>query len=168
MRITELLKKESIELDVTVESKDAAINKLTGLMEYGGRLYDRAGYKEGILQREAQGSTAVGDGIAIPHAKVAAVKEPGLAAITVPEGVDYEAFDGSLANLIFMIAAPAEGADVHLEALARLSTLLMTPNFKDNLIHASSKEEFFKIIDQAENENYGAKEEKGNAFKFHI
>ena len=76
MRITELLKKESIELDVTVESKDAAINKLTGLMEYGGRLYDRAGYKEGILQREAQGSTAVGDGIAIPHAKVAAVKEP--------------------------------------------------------------------------------------------
>ena len=139
MRITELLKKESIELDVTVESKDAAINKLTGLMEYGGRLYDRAGYKEGILQREAQGSTAVGDGIAIPHAKVAAVKEPGLAAITVPEGVDYEAFDGSLANLIFMIAAPAEGADVHLEALARLSTLLMTPNFKDNLIHASIK-----------------------------
>ena len=163
MRITELLKKESIELDVTVESKDAAINKLTGLMEYGGRLYDRAGYKEGILQREAQGSTAVGDGIAIPHAKVAAVKEPGLAAITVPEGVDYEAFDGSLANLIFMIAAPAEGADVHLEALARLSTLLMTPNFKDNLIHASSKEEFLKIIDQAENEKYGAKEEKGNA-----
>lgn len=159
MRITELLKKESIELGVAVESKDAAINKLTRLMEAGGRLKDRAGYKEGILAREAQGSTAVGDGIAIPHAKVAAVKEPGLAAITVPSGVDYEAFDGSLANLIFMIAAPAEGADVHLEALARLSTLLMTPDFKDNLIHAVSKEEFLNIIDQAETAKYGAKEE---------
>lgn len=160
MRITELLKAESIELGVEVSSKDDAINKLTGLMEAGGRLYDRTGYKEGILAREALGSTAVGDGIAIPHAKVAAVKEPGLAAITVPEGVDYDAFDGSLANLIFMIAAPAEGADVHLEALARLSTLLMTPNFKDNLIHASGKDEFLKIIDDAETDKYGAAEEK--------
>lgn len=158
MRITELLKKESIQLGITATSKDDAINQLTGLMEAGGRLNDRAGYKEGILAREAQGSTAVGDGIAIPHAKVAAVKEPGLAAVTVPEGVDYEAFDGSLAHLIFMIAAPADGADVHLEALARLSTLLMTPDFKDNLIHASSKEEFLKIIDDAETAKYGAPE----------
>ncbi len=156
MRITELLKKESIQLGIAATSKDDAINQLTGLMEAGGRLNDRAGYKEGILAREAQGSTAVGDGIAIPHAKVAAVKEPGLAAVTVPEGVDYEAFDGSLAHLIFMIAAPADGADVHLEALARLSTLLMTPDFKDNLIHASSKEEFLKIIDDAETAKYGA------------
>ena len=156
MRITELLKKESIELEVAVDSKDAAIDKLTGLMEAGGRLYERAGYKAGILAREAQGSTAVGDGIAIPHAKVEAVKEPGLAAITVPDGVDYESFDGSLANLIFMIAAPAGGADVHLEALARLSTLLMTPNFKDNLLKASSKEEFLKVIDDAETAKYGA------------
>lgn len=158
MRITELLKKESIQLGITATSKDDAINQLTGLMEAGGRLNDRAGYKEGILAREAQGSTAVGDGIAIPHAKVAAVKEPGLAAVTVPEGVDYEAFDGSLAHLIFMIAAPADGADVHLEALAQLSTLLMTPDFKDNLIHASSKEEFLKIIDDAETAKYGAPE----------
>ena len=90
MRITQLLKKESIELSVALDSKEAAIDKLTGLMEKGGRLHDRAGYKEGILAREAQGSTAVGDGIAIPHAKVAAVKEPGLAAVTVPEGVDYD------------------------------------------------------------------------------
>jgi len=156
MRITELLKKESIELGVTAESKEDAIHKLTGLMEAGGRLYDRAGYKEGILAREAQGSTAVGDGIAIPHAKVAAVKEPGLAAITVPDGVDYGAFDGSLANLLFMIAAPAKGGDVHLEALARLSTLLMTPGFKDNLLHASDKDEFLKIIDDAETAKYGA------------
>ena len=158
MRITELLKKESIELGVALDSKDAAIDRLTGLMEAGGRLHDRGGYKEGILARESQGSTAIGDGIAISHAKVEAVKEAGLAAVTVPAGVDYEAFDGSLANLIFMIAAPAGGADVHLEALARLSTLLMTPNFKDNLIQASSKEEFLRIIDQAENDKYGEKE----------
>lgn len=159
MRITELLKKESIELGVSLDSKEAAIDKLTGLMEAGGRLRDRAGYKEGILAREAQGSTAVGDGIAIPHAKVEAVKEPGLAAVTVPDGVDYEAFDGSLANLIFMIAAPADGADVHLEALARLSTLLMIPGFKDGLLAAASKEEFIKIIDDAENEKFGEEKE---------
>lgn len=162
MRITELLKKESIELGVSLSSKDDAINRLTGLMEAGGRLKDRAGYKEGILAREAQGSTAVGEGIAIPHAKVEAVKEPGLAAVTVLEGVDYDAFDGSLANLIFMIAAPAEGADVHLEALARLSTLLMTPGFKDGLLGAKTKEEFLEIIDQAEKEKFGQEESKAS------
>lgn len=156
MRITELLKKESIQLSAPLDSKEEAIDRLTGLMEKGGRLYDRAGYKEGILAREAQGSTAVGDGIAIPHAKVEAVKEPGLAAVTVPAGVDYDAFDGSLANLIFMIAAPAGGADVHLEALARLSTLLMVPGFKDNLLNASDKEEFLRVIDEAETAKYGA------------
>ena len=96
MRITELLKKESIELGVKVSGKEEAIDKLIGLMAAGGRLNDRAGYKEGILAREALGSTAVGEGIAIPHAKVAAVKEPGLAAMVVKEGVDYEAFDGSI------------------------------------------------------------------------
>lgn len=129
MRITELLKKESIQLGVALGSKEEAIDTLVGLMDAGGRILDRAGYKEGILAREGLGSTAIGDGIAIPHAKVAAVKEAGLAAVTVPAGVDYEAFDGSLANIIFMIAAPADGADVHLEALANLSMLLMNPGF---------------------------------------
>ena len=160
MRITELLKKECIELGVKVSSKEEAIDKLTGLMAAGGRLNDKAGYKEGILAREALGSTAVGEGIAIPHAKVAAVKEPGLAAMVVPGGVDYEAFDGSLANLIFMIAAPDGGADVHLEALSRLSTLLMDPDFKNDLIHADSKEEFLKLIDDKESERYEKKPRK--------
>lgn len=160
MKITELLKKESIELGVKVSGKEEAIDRLVDLMNAGGRLKDKAGYKEGILAREAQGSTAVGDGIAIPHAKVAAVKEPGLAAMVVPEGVDYEAFDGSLANLIFMIAAPADGADVHLEALSRLSTLLMDPDFKGDLVKAKSKEEFFQLIDDKESERYGKKTEE--------
>ena len=158
MRITELLKKESIQLGVALGSKEEAIDTLVGLMDAGGRILDRAGYKEGILAREGLGSTAIGDGIAIPHAKVAAVKEAGLAAVTVPEGVDYEAFDGSLANIIFMIAAPADGADVHLEALANLSMLLMNPGFKESLLAAKTKEEFLSIIDEAEKKRFAEKD----------
>ena len=159
MRITELLKRESIGLNQSAATKEEAIDKLIDLMDAGGRLKDKAGYKEGILARESLGSTAVGDGIAIPHAKVAAVREPGLAAMVVTDGVDYEAFDGSLAHLIFMIAAPADGADVHLEALARLSTLLMNPGFKDSLLAAKDKDEFLSLIDAAEVERFGAPEE---------
>ena len=158
MRITELLKKESIELGVKVPDKNAAIDKLISLMNAGGRLNSTQGYKEGILAREALGSTAIGEGIAIPHAKVVAVKEPGLAAMVVPDGVDYEAFDGSLANLIFMIAAPAQGDDVHLQALSRLSTLLMNPGFKESLIAAKDTDEFLDIIDKAEKERFGEEE----------
>ncbi len=164
MRITELLKKESIGLQVSVSTKEEAIDYLVDLMDAGGRLKDKAGYKEGILAREALGSTGIGGGIAIPHAKVEAVKEPGLAAMVVPDGVDYEAFDGSLANILFMIAAPAEGADVHLEALSRLSTLLMNPEFMDGLMKAESKEAFLKVIDDAETARFGA-EEKAEAEK---
>lgn len=160
MRITELLKQESIGLNVSVSTKEEAIDKLVDLMAAGGRLKDKAGYKEGILAREALGSTGIGGGIAIPHAKVEAVKEPGLAAMVVPAGVDYEAFDGSLANILFMIAAPAEGADVHLEALSRLSTLLMNPDFMEGLLKAESKEAFLKVIDDAETAKFGAEEKK--------
>lgn len=159
MKITELLKLDSIALGVKASGKEEAIDILVGLMDQGGRLKDKAGYKEGILARESLGSTAVGEGIAIPHAKVAAVKEPGLAAITVPEGVDYEAFDGSAANLIFMIAAPDGEADTHLEALSKLSTLLMTPGFKEGLLQAKTKEAFLKVIDDAEAARYEKKEE---------
>ena len=160
MRITELLKQESIGLNVSVSTKDEAIDKLVDLMAAGGRLKDKAGYKEGILAREALGSTGIGGGIAIPHAKVEAVKEPGLAAMVVPAGVDYEAFDGSLANILFMIAAPEEGADMNLEALSRLSTLLMNPDFMEELLKAESKEAFLKVIDDAETAKFGAEERK--------
>lgn len=165
MRISDLLKKESIELGVKVTGKEEAIDKMVGLMEAGGRLKDKAGYKEGILKREALGSTAVGDGIAIPHAKVDAVKEPGLSAMVVPEGVDYEAFDGSLSHLFFMIAAPEGEADVHLEALSRLSTLLMDPDFKSDLTNAGSKEEFLQLIDDKESERYQKKDVKAEQTK---
>jgi len=152
MKITELLKLKSMELGVTAATKEEAIDRLVELLNQGGRLNDKAGYKQGILDREQLGSTAVGEGIAIPHAKVKAVKEAGLAVITVPDGVDYGSFDGSLVNLIFMIAAPEGEADTHLEALAKLSVLLMKPGFKEALLKAESKEAFIKVIDEAEEE----------------
>lgn len=154
MKITDLLKKESIALGVKVDSKEAAIDYLVDLMEKSGNLNDREGYKKGIQAREALGSTAVGDGIAIPHAKVAAVKEPGLAAMVVPDGVDYESFDGSPANLLFMIAAPDGEADAHLEALSKLSTVLMDPDFKNALTAAKSPEEFLQLINDKEADRF--------------
>lgn len=159
MKITDLLKKESIALGVKVDSKEAAIDYLVNLMDKSGRLNDKAGYKAGILAREALGSTAVGDGIAIPHAKVAAVNEPGLAAMVVPDGVDYESFDGSPANLLFMIAAPDGEADAHLEALSKLSMVLMDPDFKNALVQAKTPEEFLELINEKEADRFGKKEE---------
>lgn len=159
MRITDLLKRESIALGVKVNSKEAAIDYLVDLMDKSGRLNDREGYKEGILAREALGSTAVGDGIAIPHAKVAAVNEPGLAAMVVPGGVDYESFDGSPANLLFMIAAPDGEADAHLEALSKLSMILMDPDFKNTLIAAKTPDEFLRLINEKEEDRFAPKDE---------
>ena len=152
MRITELLKKESIELGVKVADKNAAIDKLISLMDAGGRLNSTQGYKEGILAREALGSTAIGEGIAIPHAKVEAVKEPGLAAMVVKNGVDFEALDDAPVTLLFLIAAPNTEDNVHLSVLSKLSVMMMDQNFSDSLRNAGSVEEFLEIIDQADDE----------------
>lgn len=160
MRITDLLKKESIVLNAKVASKQDAIDMLVELHERSGDLRDVAEYKRGILAREAQGSTAVGDGIAIPHAKSDAVKRPSLAAITVPKGVDYEALDGKPSDLLFMIAAPLDG-DVHLEVLASLMTMLMDPEFKKDLLAAKNKDEFLSVIDRKEKEKEKGKEAEG-------
>lgn len=162
MRITELLKTEGIELGVSVDSKEDAIDRLTGLMDKTGNLSDREEYKKGILAREEMSTTGIGGGIAIPHSKNTAVKKAGLAAMTVPDGVDYDSMDGEPTKVFFMIAAPAEGSDVHLEALARLSTILMDPAFLDKLINASTKEEFLKYIDEKETAKFPeeAKEDK--------
>lgn len=111
---------KGIELGVFVGSKEEAINKLVDLMCATGKISDKDAYKEGILAREALTSTGIGEGIAIPHAQVAAVKAPWLAAMTVPDGVDYESLDGQPAHLFFMIAAPADGGSTHLQALAKL------------------------------------------------
>ena len=150
MRITELLKKDSVSLGVRVDSKDAAINYLVDLHARVGNITDKAVFKEGIVKREESGSTAIGEGIAIPHAKNKAVTKAGLAAMTVPEGVDYDSLDGQPTNLIFMIAAPEGGSDVHLEVLSRLSMLLIDEDFRKELLASKNVEEFLKVCDKYE------------------
>lgn len=153
MRITDLLKKECIKLNCALNSKAEAVDLLVGLHEKAGNLNNTEVYKKAILAREAQGSTAVGNGIAIPHAKTEAVNGPALSAATVPDGVDYEALDGQPTNLLFMIAAPMDG-DLHLEVLSRLMVLLMDEAFKNSLLSAKTPDEFLNIIDKKENEKY--------------
>lgn len=150
MKITELLDLQSIALNVQVNSKEETIDCLVKLMYESGKITDQAQYKEGILAREALSTTGIGEGIAIPHAQVSAVKKAGLAAITIPNGVHYDSLDGQPVHLCFMIAAPEDGGSVHLQALAKLSGLLMNEDFRYALINASSKEEFLNIINQEE------------------
>ena len=153
MRIIDLLKKDSILLGANPKTKSEAIDLLIELQVKGGNIADQEEYKKGILAREEKGSTAVGEGIAIPHAKSEAVKAPSLAAMTVPNGVDYEALDDEPSNLLFMIAAPNDG-DVHLEVLSRLMTILMDEDFRAKLLNAKDKDEFLQIIDDCEKEKY--------------
>lgn len=154
MRITDLLKRESISLNASPKDKAEAIDMLVDLQVNGGCISDKDEYKKGILAREEHGSTAVGEGIAIPHAKNKGVKAPSLAAMTVPAGVDYEALDDEPSNLLFMIAAPEGGGDVHLDVLAKLMTILMDEDFRAKLLAAEDKDEFLKIIDDMEAEKY--------------
>lgn len=154
MRITSLIKKSAIELHAKLSSKTEAIDKLVALHDNAGNLSDADAYKQGILAREANGTTAVGMGIAIPHCKSGAVKAPALAAVTVPDGVDYQSPDGQPASLIFMIAAPNDGGDVHLEVLSRLMTMLMDEEFTSALKSAKTKADFLSIIDRKEKEKY--------------
>ncbi len=153
MRITDLLKKSGIALNVSVQSKGEAIDKLVSLHEKCGNLTDTAAFKEGILKREEMGTTAVGMEVAIPHSKSEAVKAPALTAITVPGGVDYGSPDKQPCKLIFMIAATTDG-DVHLEVLARLMQLLMDEEFTAKLKTAKTADEFLRIIDAKETEKF--------------
>lgn len=153
MKIIDLLKKDAIELNATAADKAQAIEKLIALHEKAGNLLDTAAYKEAILAREAQGSTAIGEGIAVPHAKSDSVKTPGLSAMTVPGGVNYEAPDGKNSDILFMIAAPLDG-DLHLEILSRLMVMLMEPEFCAALRSAKTADEFLSIIDKKEAEKY--------------
>ncbi|MBQ3816818.1 MAG: PTS sugar transporter subunit IIA [Clostridia bacterium] len=153
MRIVDLLKNEAIQLDANVGTKDEAIDLLVSLHDKAGNLNDVAVYKEAILKREEQGSTAIGEGIAVPHAKSESVKTPGLSAITVPTGVDYDAPDGRASDILFMIAAGTDG-DKHLEILSRLMVMLMDGEFCAKLRAAKDSKEFLEIIDAAEAEKY--------------
>lgn len=154
MRITDLLRPESVELHTSAANKEAAIDKLIGLHVAGGNLADAEAYKQAILAREAKSSTAIEAGIAVPHAKSEAVKRPGLAAMTLDTGVDYGAMDNKPSDLFFMIAAPMDG-NLHLEILSRLMVLLMDGDFTAKLRAATTVEEFMKAIDEAEGAKYG-------------
>ncbi len=163
MRITSLLKPEAVKIGGVASDKDDAIAKLVKLMETQGNVVDVDAYTEAVHARESFGSTALGEGIAIPHAKTAAVSAPGLAAMTLPEGVDYDAPDGLPTTLMFLIAAPDTKADVHLEVLSRLSMLLMDPEFCDSLRAAKTSEEFLAVIDTAEDAKLAAENAKAAA-----
>lgn len=153
MRIIDLLKAEAIELDSSVNSKSQAIDALIALHNRAGNLQNVDEYKNAILARENQGTTAIGEGIAVPHAKSESVRCAGLSAITVKGGVDYNAPDGKPSDLLFMIAAPLDG-DLHLEILSRLMVMLMEPEFCESLRNASTPKEFLSIIDKKEAEKY--------------
>ncbi len=153
MRITDLLKKKAIRISANVSTRDEAIKELVFLHNAAGNLADMRDYERAILEREKQGTTAIGDGIAVPHAKSDSVKVPGLAVITVPHGVDYGAPDGKPSDVIFMIAAPMDG-DVHLEILSRLMTMLMDTEFCNEIRNATGAEDLLNIIDAREKAKY--------------
>lgn len=163
MRIVDLLHRESIDLQAVAADKNAAIDRLVDLMAASGNLTDKEAYKKCVLAREEEGSTGIGEGIAIPHAKTNAVKRPGLASMIVRNGVDYESLDDEPAYLFFLIAAPADGNNVHLEVLSRLSRLLMDDVFRENLMNAKTAEEYMTIIDTAETAQLAAEGQETKA-----
>ncbi len=154
MRITDLLRPEGIRLHAAPKDKASAIDLLVDLQVKAGNISDKKLYRSDILAREELSSTAIGNGIAVPHAKSAAVARAGLAAITVPGGVDYQAPDGLPSKLFFMIAAPKEGGDVHLEMLSRLMVMLMDEEFCQKLLDAKDVKTFLSLIDTQERAKY--------------
>lgn len=150
MRIRDLLAPESVRLQGVASDKTDVLNQMVELMAQSGKLADVEAYRKGVFAREEEGTTGVGEGIAIPHCKSDAVKEPGLAAMVVPGGVEFDALDGAPVYILFLIAAPNTEENVHLDVLSKLSTLLMDDSFTQSLIHAPSVDEFLAIIDRAE------------------
>ena len=154
MRIVDLLQPGAIAIGGAPADKAGAIAQLVELHDSVGNLNDKEAFREAIIARENQGTTAVGEGIAIPHAKTAATKRASLAAMTAPAGVDYGAPDGAPSTLLFMIAAPDDGGDVHLEVLSRLMTILMDLDFRAQLMAAETPEAFLAAIDAKERERF--------------
>ncbi len=155
MKITDLLNEKAIILQGKAKTKAEAIDQLVELMMENGNIKDKEAYKKVVLKREEEGTTGIGEGIAIPHGKTDAVTKPGLAAMVIPEGVDFDSLDGSPAKLLFLIAAPDTKDNVHLDVLSRLSTLLMDTEFRKALYDAKSPKEFLACIDKAEGEKLG-------------
>ena len=158
MRIVDLINKNSVKLDLNTKSKLDVVDELVDLVNDSGNLNDKNEYKKAILAREKLGTTAIGEGVAIPHAKNKSVNKACLAAGVSKEGIDYEAFDDSLSHLFFMIAAPDGANDTHLEVLSRLSTILMDESFRNDLMNSPSVEEFLDLIDEKEKEKFPEEE----------
>ena len=152
MRITDLLDKRSISLDAVPADKKATLDMAVELMAKSGKLMDVEQYRAQVYAREEESTTGIGEGIAIPHGKCDAVDKPGLAAMVVKNGVDFEALDDAPVTLLFLIAAPNTEDNVHLSVLSKLSVMMMDQNFSDSLRNAGSVEEFLEIIDQADDE----------------
>jgi len=150
MRICDLLDPNCININATVANKEQAINELVELVNKSGCLSDKELYKNDVFLREEQVSTGLGEGVAVPHAKSAGVKKPGLAAMIVKDGIDFDSLDGKPTNLFFMIASPEDASNEHLDVLARLSTLLISEEFRKNLLSSTSVGNFLKIINDAD------------------
>lgn len=159
MKITDLLSPESICLNGRADSKKDALDQMVDLMAKSGRVRDVEKYRKGVYAREEESTTGIGEGIAIPHCKSDAVIKPGLAAMTLPEGVDFDSLDGEPANLFFLIAAPNTEDNVHLDVLSKLSVLLMDEDFTNRLRQAKDAAEFLKVIDAAESDKEEGKQD---------
>lgn len=158
MRITDLLDARSISLQAAPGNKEEALNQAVELMTQRGNISDKAAYRRQVGEREKESTTGIGEGIAIPHGKCAAVSAPGLAAMVIPGGVDFDSLDGEPVTLLFLIAAPDTEDNIHLDVLSKLSMLLMDEEFTQRLRGAGSVEEFIKIIDEADEEKAGIEE----------
>ena len=165
MKITDLINKDAIDLNVHISTKKELIKKAIELMAQNGNIKDLEEYENLVLKREKEGSTGIGEGIAIPHGKGECITKPGLAAMVIPNGADFDALDGNKVNLLFLIAAPDTKDNIHLDVLSRLSTLLMDASFRENLLNAKSKDEFLKIIDNAENAKLNKNENQNNGYE---
>ena len=160
MKIRDLLAAESIQLSGTAAGKQEALDKMVDLMAKSGKINDVETYRKGVYAREEESTTGIGEGIAIPHCKSDAVDRPGLAAMVLPDGVDFDSLDGEKVDLIFLIAAPNTKENVHLDVLSKLSVLLMDEDFTKNLRSAKTVEEFLSVIDAAEAEKDAEEEKK--------
>lgn len=164
MKITDLLSQQTISISASAASKEDVIRQAVALIAKSGAISDVETYTKGVFKREEESTTGIGEGIAIPHCKSDAVNKPALAAMVLPDGVDYASLDGEPVHLLFLIAAPNSESNVHLEVLARLSELLMDESFKDKLVGAKSVEEFLRVIDEAEGAKVNAVEEADSGF----
>lgn len=163
MKITDLLTKETVTLQLRSSNKSDVIKELIDSLDRAGKLADKRKYEEAILAREAQSTTGIGEGIAIPHAKTNAVKSPAIAFGVAKDGIDYESLDGQPSQLFFMIAASEGANNEHLETLSRLSSMLMDMEFRNALLASSSKDEVIRLIDNKEKELFEEEEVEGRS-----